>query len=89
MRTHRPTLCTPSLASHAKWEILNDLHGSDHFPIIIYLFSTTNTLKFNRPFFKLKEANWVQYNILTQNINDKFPPSQYVNKEAAEVNKII
>jgi len=37
----------------------------------------------------LQEANWVQYNILTQNINYRFQPSQYVNKEDAQVNKII
>jgi len=32
------TLCSPILAPHAKWKILNDLHGSDHFPIITTLF---------------------------------------------------
>nr|AAA74495.1 unknown protein [Drosophila teissieri] len=83
------TLCSPILAPHANWKILNDLHGSDHFPIITTLFPTTNTQKFNRPFFKLKEANWDQYSAHTQQINEKYPTSQNVNKEAAQINRII
>jgi len=41
------TLCSPILAPHTKREILSDLHGSDHFPIITTLFPTTNPQRFN------------------------------------------
>jgi len=45
------TLCSPILAPHAKWKILNDLHGSDHFPIITTLFPTTNPKKIQQTLF--------------------------------------
>jgi len=83
------TLCFPILAPHAKWNILSDLHSSDHGPIITTLFPTTNPQKFNKPFFKLKEANWEQFNAVTQQTNKKYTTYHNVNKEAAEINKII
>jgi len=36
--------------------------------------------KFNRPFFKLKEANWKQFIALTQQTNKKYHTSHNVNK---------
>jgi len=75
------SLCSATLAPHAKWEILNDLHGSDHFPIVLKLIFKT--------IFILKKANWEQYESLTHKHKEIFPTSVNVNKEAAQINKII
>jgi len=80
-------LCSATLAPHAKWEILNDLHGSDHFPIVISLFPPNKINKFSKPFFILKKPTGSNTRLSHTNITKYFPLN--VNKEAAQINKII
>ena len=53
------SLCHPSLASDYSWHLLDDSHGSDHFPILIQPLAVT--LRGRVPTFNIKRANWVQY----------------------------
>jgi len=34
------SIASPSLNLHFSWEIVTDLHGSDHFPICIHSYTT-------------------------------------------------
>lgn len=54
------TLTSPSLATHIDWEVENDLHGSDHYPILCIIPSNIqNTTA--RPKWKHNAANWELY----------------------------
>lgn len=65
--THFPThntfthidlsLCSSQLTPYATWKTIDDLHGSDHLPIVITLFSQPNKINYARPYFKIKKAN--------------------------------
>jgi len=57
--------------------------------IIASVFSDIYLINITARVFKLIEANWEQYNLLTQQSNEKYPTSQNVNKEAAQINRII
>lgn len=54
------SICHPPLNIASTWEVADELHGSDHFPITVKLFNTSssrpNTNKFFR--YKLDSADW-------------------------------
>lgn len=73
-----------SLIPHGKWKTHNDVYDSDHFPIIMSLFPLSKVNKF-----KLKNADWEQYANLSEKNDIKFVTSGNVNKEFAQINKLI
>ena len=84
------SFCSPELSIHSKWKVASDPHGSDHLPICIAMFHQEKTDKlFNKPKFKTDLADWPDFqkhcSLLTQSI----PVSSNVNKEAANVRKIV
>lgn len=70
------TICTQNLVSFTDWTVLDDLHGSDHFPLLIS-FPFTQYEKTQRQLYNIKKANWTEFqrnlnfdNIDTSNINN-------------------
>ena len=69
------TICTQNLVSFTDWTVFDDLHGSDHFPILIS-FPSTKHVQTHRTSFNIKKANWSEFkrnlnfeNIDTSSIN--------------------
>ena len=55
------TICCPEVAPHFTWKVDKDLHGSDHFPIVI---SEVGPSVQERPQrWKLHKANWEQFKL--------------------------
>ena len=53
------SLCSPTLLTVTEWRTLEDLHGSDHFPIVI---SFPNQSLPDRPSrYNIKRANWADF----------------------------
>ena len=84
------SFCSPILASKCTWETLENLHGSDHYPVNILLAST---LKYEhikpQKKFKTDLANWSYYQNLCVDFSDKSHVSNNINQEAAKLTKII
>ena len=56
------TLFSSVLSPKCEWAILDDLHGSDHYPIITKVFNCTNpSSSKHKPKFKTDAANWEKY----------------------------
>lgn len=53
------TLCSPDLASELNWAVLDDTHGSDHFPIKIQAETPQTSTSPN--FFNFKKASWSSF----------------------------
>lgn len=68
------TISTASIASKFVWKVVNDLHGSDHFPISLDLLDS-KIEKTKRPKWKIKDANWDLFNPLLP------PPNHTANLE--------
>lgn len=80
------TLCTQNLIPFTDWTVLDDLHGSDHFPILIS-FPYTRIHETNRQVFNTKKANWTEYQ---KNLNfDNIDSSNIENMERDFTNRII
>ena len=52
-------LCSSNVLTDFKWEVLRDLHGSDHFPIIIKLNEPKQVPTIPR--WNIDKANWISY----------------------------
>lgn len=52
------TLASPSLAPSLNWKPLEDLHHSDHFPILCYLVTIPREQQEIRKRWKPENANW-------------------------------
>lgn len=51
------SICSPSLFLDVEWAVLDDLHGSDHFPTLVtFLEDTPHSDTFSK--WKFKAANW-------------------------------
>lgn len=84
------SISSPILALQHEWKIESNLFGSDHFPILITLFPTQPTeSSISKPNFNLSKANWQQFQLLAERQSDARPFSKNVNKEAANIQKII
>jgi len=74
------------------WQTEDNLFGSDHFPIIITLF-TSNTLNrqvtLRKPTFLTDKANWQKFCNITEEHSAQRQPSTNINKKAATTHKII
>lgn len=55
------TLATPNIAQILDWYVDNDLHHSDHFPIIIKLSTNLKIIREKRQTFNMENANWKRY----------------------------
>ena len=79
------TLTTPTQAPNYNWTRLEDLHGSDHYPIVIR--ETTNNRTLNKKKWKIDQANWTLYQKklkeLLANTPHKTPQEAYNKIEAA------
>ena len=54
------TLCSRSIAPHLDWTVLGDLHGSDHFLVMIHT-STPRPALGHAPHWILARADWVKF----------------------------
>ena len=50
------SLCSPDLVHEHTWEVMDDLHGGDHFPMLIKRTEQENTIR--QPQYILRLANW-------------------------------
>lgn len=57
------TLSSPDLAPDFQWSVLDDLYGSDHFPIVIE--SLTSQPNQMLPHLLLRKADWITFTALT------------------------
>ena len=57
------SLCSPALALDLAWTVLDDLRGSDHFPIVISNTLTEDISKIPR--YCMRRANWTRYTAMT------------------------
>lgn len=71
------TLVTPSLELYFDWYVNEDLHGSDHFPLIIPVIKDQMNKMRDRKWI-IKKANWELYqenlnftNLNLENVNDQ------------------
>lgn len=85
------TFASPEISIDSTWKTETDLFGSDHYPIIINLFitNTQQSLVPRKPKFITKNANWEKYQMLSKLYNDNRPISTNINKETANIQKII
>ncbi|OOZ70794.1 hypothetical protein BOW49_13365, partial [Solemya velum gill symbiont] len=56
------SISDPSLFLDFEWSVENDLHGSDHFPLILKNTELENTA--HPPKWKMSKANWTQFESL-------------------------
>lgn len=57
------SLCSPTLLPDMQWMVLDDLHGSDHFPIVMKIMRPAPQPC--EPRLLLKRADWITYEALT------------------------
>ena len=56
--------CSPELFTYTSWNIHKDLHGSDHYPIDITLFSNNAKISKKRTTFIIDKADWNKFQSL-------------------------
>lgn len=61
------TICSPELAAKLDWQIIEDQHSSDHFPIKIGTLAN-NTRKKQTPKWKIDKADWAKYEAEIENL---------------------
>jgi len=83
------SIASPLLSLSSKWYTDNSLSGSDHYPIHIDLFEQNITCPVERPRFNLKKANWPLFQEISEKLSNERFPSSNINKEAANITKII
>ena len=84
------TLCSHSIASHLEWQALNELYGSDHFPLIISINTQSTFQELNHNRWKYHKANWTTYqNIISKNIDELYNQLDNVsNIDKIDINQI-
>lgn len=55
------SLCSSRLAVSSSWEVISDLMGSDHFPIVVRFNESPSYEQISGPKWKLRKANWQQF----------------------------
>ena len=66
------SICSPNIYLDSDWSVLDDLHGSDHFPIKIEEIEPTNEDHHSR--WNLNKANWENFYELC---NEKLKPEMF------------
>lgn len=80
------TICTQNLVYFTEWSVLEDLHGSDHFPLLISFPHSQHTNS-QRQRYNIKKANWTEFK-RSQNF-DNLDTSNINNMERDFTNRII
>lgn len=76
------SLCSMNLSHFFSWEVENDLHQSDHFPIVLKLPSEKKTIR-NLQKFQVKKANWESFRV---NLNvSALTPQNFLSLNAQEI----
>ena len=70
------SLCHPNIYLDFDWSVCDDLHGSDHFPILIKETESSNDEQHCR--WNLKKANWETFTTLCQ---DRLTPEKFKTAE--------
>ena len=70
------SLCHPNIYLDFGWSVCDDLHGSDHFPILIKETESSDDEQHCR--WNLKRANWESFTILCQ---EKLTPEKFKTAE--------
>ena len=85
------TICSSQLLPISSWSVIDDLHNSDHFPILTSITVNATSVKHppKQPQYNCKRANWTKYQDSISEVYSKLPPSLNNNKEAALITKII
>lgn len=78
------TICSPELAAKLDWQIINDQHSSDHFPIKIGT-SSSNSCKQQRPRWKIEEADWKNFEAVLENLIH--PDNEYTTDQITDAIK--
>ncbi|XP_017465627.1 PREDICTED: RNA-directed DNA polymerase from mobile element jockey-like [Rhagoletis zephyria] len=83
------TLCSASLSPKVSWRLLDDLHCSDHFPIVFTI--PSRPLNFFKPrvYFKTDLADWAKFEDACETFSCYFPVSSNINQETSCIQKII
>ena len=81
--------CSPDLVTFSSWDILDCLHGSDHYPIEITLFPNENNHFTKRTVFKTDKADWTKFQQLGSEYIKIDENSNNTNCLAARIHKGI
>ena len=79
------TLSSPDIAPDLQWSVLDDLYGSDHFPIIIQ--SLTSRPSPTEPHLILRRANWQTFEGLTmmEDLDEDLPVDDFAELLTARI----
>ena len=58
------TICSPEIFTDLSWKVNDDLHGSDHFPILVSEVGPSKQERHKR--WMLHKANWEKFKILCE-----------------------
>lgn len=84
------TLCLPYLTLAGQWRTLENLHGSDHYPILVVLFHEKGKESIRlRPRYSTDSADWITFKDKLKELSSERPVSGEVNKDAANITKIF
>lgn len=82
------SMASTDIAANLNWKTLALPEVGDHFPINI--FNNINVIKKQFiPMFRDKHADWLKFKVKVTNTIDEFEESTNINKEAAQLKKII
>lgn len=73
-------LTSANIPDRFQWEVLDDLHGSDHFPIMINI-ATSKVERTKRPKWILKNADWPNF---SSNVTSDFYTRAALNRTIDE-----
>lgn len=82
------TLASSNIADTLSWNICDDLHGSDHYPICIADLNKTNHSVIREPRFITKKADWILFKEKTK-LNHTPNPTTTVNDMICIFNKTV
>ncbi|XP_072398128.1 uncharacterized protein [Diabrotica undecimpunctata] len=83
------SLCTPTLQLNHNWYVEKDLHGSDHFPILIEKHSMKPTPVTPEPKWRLDKADWRSYQEIIRNGSSKICLENSIDEIILQFNKLI
>lgn len=83
------TISSISIVPRCRWQVLDDLYNSDHYPIMTQVLGNCQYHPTKISKFIIQRANWDIYRNKISNYNTKYSTSPNVNKEAASIRKII
>ena len=83
------TISSLSIVPMCRWQVIEDLHNSDHYPILTQVQTNSQYPQTKLSKFNIKKANWVTYQNKIFQFNQHFSTSLNVNKEAASIRNII